>query len=74
MRDEKKPGPRLLVWPELRDRGVVKSRRQVDRDEAAGRFPQRVHYGDNRVAWVAEEIDRHVEQRIAARSIGVSKV
>jgi len=62
-------GTKLLLWPELAERGVRKSRRQIDRDEAAGLFPKRVPLGENRVAWVTDEIDEHVAKQIASRSM-----
>jgi prophage regulatory protein len=40
---------------------------QLDREERAGRFPQRVHLGPNSVGWVEAEIDEWLEQRAAQR-------
>jgi prophage regulatory protein len=59
---------KLLPFPELRERGVLHGRRQVDRLEAEGKFPKRVSVGTNRVGWVATEIDDWVNAAISARS------
>lgn len=58
----------ILTFPELRSHGVTLGRRQVDRLEAAGKFPTRVQISPGRVGWVAEEIDQHVADAIAQRS------
>jgi prophage regulatory protein len=59
---------KLLVFPELKEHGVMLGRRQIDRLEAAGKFPQRVPIGEARVGWVATEIVAHVDAQIAGRS------
>ncbi len=59
---------KILEFPELRDEGVLLSRRQIDRLEAANKFPKRVPTGENRVGWVTEEIRTHVANQIASRS------
>nr|WP_283833143.1 amidohydrolase family protein [Bradyrhizobium diazoefficiens] len=43
-------------------------RRHIDRLEAEGKFPRRVPIAQQRVAWVASEIDEFAESRIAKRS------
>lgn len=63
--------PKLLAYPELRARGVLLGRRQIDRLEAEGKFPRRVPMGERRVGWVTEEIDAHVDAAIARRSTAV---
>ena len=60
--------PKLLVFPELKDHGVRYGRRQIDRLEAAGKFPKRVPIGDSRVGWVETEIDAHIAAQVARRS------
>jgi predicted DNA-binding transcriptional regulator AlpA len=57
----------ILIYPELKPRGVRVSRRQLDRLEAAGKFPCRVQISPGRVGWLAEEIDAHVAAAIADR-------
>jgi prophage regulatory protein len=40
----------------------------IARLEAAGQFPQRVRLGACRVAWVVEEVEAWIEERIANRA------
>lgn len=35
--------------------------------EKSGSFPKRIKLGERRIAWVAEEIDEWITQRIAER-------
>jgi prophage regulatory protein len=58
---------KILTYPELKPRGVRLSRRQIDRLEAAGKFPRRVQMSPGRVGWLASEIDAHVAAAIARR-------
>lgn len=59
---------RILRYRDLSPRkGIDWSRVQLDREERAGRFPQRVHLGPNSVGWVEAEIDEWLEQRAAQR-------
>jgi len=60
--------PKLLLFPELKDHGVRHGRRQIDRLEAAGKFPKRVPIGASRVGWIESEIVAHIEAQIAGRS------
>jgi prophage regulatory protein len=48
--------------------GVPYSFAHIARLEAAGQFPKRVQLGACRVAWVADEIDTWIEERIANRA------
>jgi prophage regulatory protein len=64
--------PNFLGFSELRGRGVPLGRRQLDRLEAAGKFPRRVHISERRVGWVAEEIDAHVADKVANRCARIS--
>ncbi len=41
----------------------------IARLEAAGQFPKRVVLGACRVAWVAEEVEAWIEERIANRAL-----
>jgi len=65
---------KLLCFPDLRNHGVLIGRRQLDRLEAAGKFPRRVHMSERRVGWVAEEIDAHIAAKIANRCGALTKV
>jgi prophage regulatory protein len=58
---------KILVFPELKPRGVRLSRRQIDRLEAAGKFPRRVKISPGRVGWLADEIKSHVASAIDRR-------
>ena len=58
---------KLLCFSDLRNHGVLIGRRQLDRLEAAGKFPRRVHISERRVGWVAEEIDAYMSAKIANR-------
>lgn len=60
--------PKLVLFNQLKERGVLLSRRQVDRLELENRFPKRVPLSDWRVGWVTAEIDAWIEQKITARS------
>jgi prophage regulatory protein len=60
--------PKILTFSQLRERGVLFTRRHVDRLEAAGKFPKRVSLGDNRVGWLTEEIEAYIAAAIARRS------
>ena len=59
--------PKILTFPELAAHGIRLSRRQVDRLEAASKFPHRVQISPGRVGWLGEEIDAHVAAKIANR-------
>jgi prophage regulatory protein len=62
----------FLGFSDLRGRGIPLGRRQLDRLEAAGKFPRRVHISERRIGWVAEEIDAHVAAKIANRCARIS--
>jgi len=38
---------------------------QIDRLEAAGRFPKRIRVSNNRVAWIRDEVSTWIDARIA---------
>ena len=48
--------------------GVPYSFAHIARLESAGKFPKRVTLGACRVAWVAEEVEVWIEERIANRA------
>lgn len=43
------------------------SRQHILRLEKRGRFPRRIHLGDNRVAWLSSEIQEWIAARVALR-------
>jgi len=59
---------RIYRFPDLKAAGVIFTRVHVDRLERRGDFPKRFNYGANSVAWVAEEVDSWVQDRIARRN------
>jgi prophage regulatory protein len=66
---------KLLTFTELKlKHSIPYSRRQIDRLEAAGKFPKRVAIGEHRVAWVASEIAAYLEILIAKRSSGIGAI
>ena len=49
--------------------GVPYSFAHIARLEAAGQFPKRVRLGACRVAWVSEEVQAWIDERVASRDI-----
>ena len=47
--------------------GVPYSFAHIARLEAAGDFPKRIQLGACRVAWIAEEVQAWIDERIATR-------
>ena len=58
--------PEFVVADEIAQR-IPYSQNQLRRLEAQGSFPKRVRVGANRVAWVRQEIDQWIEERMAER-------
>jgi prophage regulatory protein len=61
------PMRRLLSLSDLEAKGVSYSRAHIDRLVKAKRFPAPIKLGENRNAWIEEEIDKWIEGRIAER-------
>lgn len=57
---------KFVRFSELKDWGVPWSRVHVDRLERAGKFPRRVHLGENTVAWAEGDINAWLAARQAA--------
>ena len=57
---------RLLAWKAVRER-VVFSRQHWDRLIAAGRAPKPIRIGQHRVAWLEEEVDAWVAEKVSLR-------
>jgi len=57
---------KLLTKKQVREK-VTYSFAHIDRLEAAGKFPNRVHLGQSRVAWDEKEIDDWIRDRLAER-------
>ena len=59
---------KLVTKKELRSLfGVPYSFAHIARLEAAGQFPKRVRLGACRVAWLAEEVQSWIDERVANR-------
>ena len=48
--------------------GVPYSFAHIARLEAAGQFPKRVRLGACRVAWLSEEVQAWIDERVASRN------
>jgi prophage regulatory protein len=59
--------PKLIDYADLADKGINASMVTLWRWEKAGKFPKRVRISHLKVAWVEDEVDRHIAKRIAAR-------
>lgn len=57
---------KLLSFEDLFEKGIRKSRAQINRDIKAGRFPRPVRLGKS-PAWPETEIDEYIRSLIAAR-------
>jgi prophage regulatory protein len=59
---------RLVTKKELKSLfGVPYSFAHIARLEAAGQFPKRIRLGACRVAWLAEEVQGWIDERVASR-------
>jgi predicted DNA-binding transcriptional regulator AlpA len=52
----------------LRAKGVSYSNVHLLRLEAQGKFPPRFNLTENRVAWLEEDVDRWIRERVTASS------
>ena len=62
------PQKLLLTRDDLPRLGINISPSTLLRLEAAGKFPRRVRLGHHSVAWLASEIEAHIEQLAADRT------
>ena len=58
---------RKLVSKKALRQKVCYSPQHIARLEKAGKFPKRVRLGQGRVAWLEDEVDDWIEERIAER-------
>lgn len=59
---------KLVTKKELRSLyGIPYSFQHIARLETAGRFPRRVQLGQCRVAWLSEEVQAWIDERVANR-------
>ena len=61
--------PILLSREDLCSRGIKYSRAQLYRKVKDKTFPPPVRLGENRIAWLASEIDAWIESIAAARNL-----
>lgn len=57
---------RLIDWKTLKTM-VPYSRQHLARLEEAGTFPKRIRLGQCRIAWVLEEVEAWIEERLNSR-------
>ena len=66
---------RLLSRVELKSvKGIDYSKAHLHRLIRAGKFPRPIKLGENRNAWIEEEIDSHIASKIAERDTFIGKV
>jgi prophage regulatory protein len=58
---------RLISYEDLKSKGIPYSKPHLWRLEKQGKFPKRVPIGAGRYAYVEEEIDAYIAQKIAER-------
>ena len=57
---------KLLSTKEVQER-ISCSRTTIWRMEREGKFPKHIRLGERRVAWVADEVDAWIAERVAQR-------
>jgi len=58
----------LLLYEDLRPRGIAYSKTHIWRLERQGKFPRRVTIGGgNRYGWPEDEIDQYLTKRVEDR-------
>jgi prophage regulatory protein len=62
---------KFVPFENLSDFGITASKVSIWRWERAGQFPKRVQVSPGRVAWVEDEIQQWVVDRIAQRDAAV---
>ena len=58
---------RVLIFTDLRERGVRYSREHIRRREKAGTFPLHIELGEGRIGWFEHEIDEWLARLGQAR-------
>lgn len=59
---------RILIFSDLKKRGIHYSREHIRRRECVGTFPQHIELGKGRIGWIEEEIDAWIADLMAARN------
>jgi prophage regulatory protein len=60
-------GIKLLIFRDLKERGIPFSYRHLYTLEETGKFPKRVKIGEKRVGWIESEIDTWLEAKANER-------
>ena len=63
-------GFRLYRYRDLKARGITFTPKHIRTLERAGKFPRRLALGERSVAWVADEVDALIEEKIRERRPG----
>jgi len=58
---------RLISYDDLKPKGIPYSKVQIWRLERDGKFPKRVAVGAQRYAWIENEVDAWIGERIRQR-------
>jgi predicted DNA-binding transcriptional regulator AlpA len=58
---------RLYRFRDLKGAGVPFTRKHVAHLERREKFPRHLKIGENSISWIADEVDRWVEDRIRGR-------
>jgi hypothetical protein len=58
---------RIYRQRDLRDRGIDYTPKHIRTLEEQGKFPRRFALGEHSVAWIAEEVEAWISERIRAR-------
>ncbi len=53
---------RIIRWPELH-KMLKASRSTIDRWENNGKFPKKVHIGENSIGWKSDEVEEFINNR-----------
>ena len=61
---------KLVTWSQLKEvYGIPYCRMHIRRLELKGQFPKRVRLGECRVAWLAHEVERWIQDRLAGSGL-----
>jgi predicted DNA-binding transcriptional regulator AlpA len=59
--------PRFVPFPGLKEEfGISYTRQHIDRMVKDGIFPPKVHLSSHRMGWMADDVEKWLESRVAA--------
>jgi prophage regulatory protein len=61
---------RVLIFDDLKPKGIPYSREHIRRRERDGTFPMHIDLGEGRIAWIEQEIDDWLIELAAQRNAG----